>query len=102
MCLDPNHKPEMAIALTPFTALCGFRPLPQIASFLKSTSEFRALIPETIVAKFMDIAYSSTSTGPRPSRAPSRWRPIFSAFLDTNPINDHKLGVLNLSSPAIW
>jgi mannose-6-phosphate isomerase len=23
---DDNHKPEMVIALTPFTALCGFRP----------------------------------------------------------------------------
>ena len=23
--LDANHKPEMAIALTPFTALCGWR-----------------------------------------------------------------------------
>ncbi|KAF5337625.1 hypothetical protein D9611_015084 [Ephemerocybe angulata] len=24
---DPNHKPEMALALTDFEALCGFRPL---------------------------------------------------------------------------
>eukprot|EP00094_Tigriopus_californicus_P001368 TCALIF_01324-PA protein Name:"Similar to MPI Mannose-6-phosphate isomerase (Macaca fascicularis)" AED:0.15 eAED:0.15 QI:2/0/0/1/0.75/0.8/5/0/691 len=27
---DPNHKPEMAIALTPFQGLCGFRPLQEI------------------------------------------------------------------------
>ena len=27
---DSNHKPEMAIALTDFEGLCGFRPLSQI------------------------------------------------------------------------
>lgn len=32
---DDNHKPEMAIALTPFEALCGFRPKTEIAEFLK-------------------------------------------------------------------
>jgi mannose-6-phosphate isomerase len=26
---DDNHKPEMAIAITPFEGLCGFRPLPE-------------------------------------------------------------------------
>jgi mannose-6-phosphate isomerase len=31
---DGNHKPEMAIALTPFEMLCGFRSLDQIVEFL--------------------------------------------------------------------
>jgi len=31
---DPNHKPEMAIALTPFEMLCGFRSMDQIVEFL--------------------------------------------------------------------
>ncbi|CAC5413183.1 manA [Mytilus coruscus] len=30
---DPNHKPEMAIALTPFKAMCGFRPIKEVAKF---------------------------------------------------------------------
>jgi mannose-6-phosphate isomerase len=30
MYKDPNHKPEVAIALTPFLALCGFRPFREI------------------------------------------------------------------------
>ncbi|UYV72871.1 isomerase [Cordylochernes scorpioides] len=30
---DPNHKPEIAIALTHFRALCGFRPYEEIVSF---------------------------------------------------------------------
>jgi|MDSY01.1.fsa_nt_gb mannose-6-phosphate isomerase len=29
---DRNHKPEMAIALTPFEAMCGFRRLEEIVS----------------------------------------------------------------------
>ncbi|NXF26749.1 MPI isomerase, partial [Rhodinocichla rosea] len=33
---DANHKPEMAIALTPFEAMCGFRPVEEIVSFLQS------------------------------------------------------------------
>lgn len=36
MYKDPNHKPELAIALTPFEALCGFRPIDQIKEYLKS------------------------------------------------------------------
>ena len=33
---DPNHKPEMAIAVTRFEAMCGFRPMHEIALFLES------------------------------------------------------------------
>ena len=32
---DPNHKPELVSALTPFTALKGFRPLDEIARNLE-------------------------------------------------------------------
>lgn len=31
---DDNHKPELVYALTPFQAINGFRPLPEIASLL--------------------------------------------------------------------
>ncbi|KAJ8249256.1 hypothetical protein GJAV_G00232840 [Gymnothorax javanicus] len=41
---DSNHKPEMAIALTPFEGLCGFRPVEEIIGFLKSVPEFHALV----------------------------------------------------------
>lgn len=33
---DPNHKPELLVALTPFHAFCGFRPLDEIAELLRS------------------------------------------------------------------
>lgn len=33
---DANHKPEIAIALTSFQGLCGFRPVEEIVTFLTS------------------------------------------------------------------
>jgi mannose-6-phosphate isomerase len=45
MYKDPNHKPEMAIALTDdFEALCGFRPIYDIVSNLLDYPEFTDLI----------------------------------------------------------
>ncbi|XP_006163105.2 mannose-6-phosphate isomerase [Tupaia chinensis] len=41
---DANHKPEMAIALTPFQGLCGFRPVEEIVAFLKKVPEFQLLV----------------------------------------------------------
>ncbi|XP_059768734.1 mannose-6-phosphate isomerase isoform X1 [Balaenoptera ricei] len=41
---DANHKPEMAIALTPFQGLCGFRPVEEIVTFLTKVPEFQFLI----------------------------------------------------------
>lgn len=49
---DPNHKPELAIALTDFQALCGFRPYAEIAELLNESKELRALIGEEILQKF--------------------------------------------------
>lgn len=42
--LDPNHKPEMALALTPFEGLCGFRPVKETAAFIKSVPELKVVI----------------------------------------------------------
>jgi hypothetical protein len=43
---DPNHKPEMAIALTPFEAMCGFRRLEEISYLIKKHPEFAACISQ--------------------------------------------------------
>jgi mannose-6-phosphate isomerase len=37
---DPNHKPKMVIALIPFEALIGFRPLEEIAQTYPEFKEF--------------------------------------------------------------
>lgn len=52
IAVDANHKPEMALAVTPFTALCGFLPVEQIKKYLKSTPEFAALIPTSVREDF--------------------------------------------------
>lgn len=78
---DPNHKPEMALALTPFTALCGFLPLPQIAAFLSVVPEFSALVPPSILKPFQDIQSSSDPTDPS---AKSALKDVFSAVMTTN------------------
>ena len=49
----------MALAITPFQALCGFRPLPEIANFLNNTPELQALIPPSIINNFILISNSN-------------------------------------------
>ena len=75
---DANHKPEMALALTPFTAMCGFLPLPQIATYLTSTPEFAALIPPSISTKFLSAASSTDPTSPE---AKAALKDLFSALM---------------------
>ena len=73
---DPNHKPEMALAITPFTALCGFQPVEDIAKYLSSTPELAQLTSvtpaqltqstsadtkSTLRALFADVAGASDS-----------------------------------------
>ena len=52
---DPNHKPEMAIALSPFEAMCGFRPVSEIQSSLKEYPEFASMIGEDEKLRFQQV-----------------------------------------------
>jgi mannose-6-phosphate isomerase len=49
----------MTIALTPFLALCGFRPLHAIITALNSTPELISLIPTPILDRFISVASSN-------------------------------------------
>ncbi|EPY53747.1 mannose-6-phosphate isomerase [Schizosaccharomyces cryophilus OY26] len=49
---DDNHKPEMALALTEFQGLCGFRHGEQINSFLKNIPPFREFVGEEAALTF--------------------------------------------------
>ncbi|KAG8228285.1 hypothetical protein J437_LFUL006253 [Ladona fulva] len=51
---DPNHKPEIAIALTPFEALCGFRPAAEIKNFLENIVELRILVGQEVASQLMN------------------------------------------------
>eukprot|EP00730_Choanoeca_flexa_P010065 TRINITY_DN15087_c0_g1_i1.p1 TRINITY_DN15087_c0_g1~~TRINITY_DN15087_c0_g1_i1.p1 ORF type:complete len:414 (+),score=111.46 TRINITY_DN15087_c0_g1_i1:36-1277(+) len=41
---DANHKPEMALAITPFEGMCGFRQPEDIAQYLKTVPELKAVV----------------------------------------------------------
>ena len=41
---DPNHKPELAIAVSEFEGFCGFRPFSEIQTFVSSVPELQSLI----------------------------------------------------------
>ncbi|GAA5815451.1 hypothetical protein MFLAVUS_008961 [Mucor flavus] len=56
---DPNHKPEMALALTPFEALCGFRPLNEIAHHMEVYPELTELIGKDVADEFLQTVKST-------------------------------------------
>ncbi|MDR3173830.1 MAG: mannose-6-phosphate isomerase, class I, partial [Treponema sp.] len=57
---DDNHKPEIICALSPFTALCGFRPPPEIGSLL---SRFFANAPPSLQGGFAPLLAVLANTG---------------------------------------
>lgn len=56
---DANHKPEMAVALTPFEAMCGFRPAEEISNYLSSVPELRTLVGEETSSAFEEAVKSN-------------------------------------------
>lgn len=59
---DPNHKPELAIAITPFEALCGFRPVEEIKMFFQSVPELIAVVGANQVTQFLVSDEAGLST----------------------------------------
>lgn len=68
----------MALAITPFLAMCGFRPFPAIAAALRNTPELAALIPNSIAQSFLSFEDSHHPSGPAEKAA---LRDIFSAVM---------------------
>ncbi|KAF9226314.1 mannose-6-phosphate isomerase [Gyrodon lividus] len=46
---DPNHKPEMALALSQFHALCGFLPGFQVLAYLSLVPEFASMFSQDLI-----------------------------------------------------
>ena len=59
---DDNHKPEMALAITPFDGLCGFRPLKEISHFLDTVPSLKSLVGEDEANKFQDTVKGQETT----------------------------------------
>ncbi|KAF8889287.1 mannos-6-phosphate isomerase [Infundibulicybe gibba] len=90
---DDNHKPEMALALGPFRALCGFAPLPKVALHLNSTPEIKALIPPSILDTFISLSSSSDPTSPQ---AKAALRDVFSSVMtaDEETVKHHLISLV--------
>ncbi|XP_007478235.1 mannose-6-phosphate isomerase isoform X1 [Monodelphis domestica] len=75
---DGNHKPEMAIALTPFQALCGFRPVQEIVDFLQKVPELQFLIGSEAVEQLKQ------STGQDPKASSSALQVCFTKMMKSD------------------
>jgi len=51
---DDNHKPEIAIAITPFEALCGFRPASEILSYFHEVEELLFVVGQKAVDELIN------------------------------------------------
>eukprot|EP01119_Soliformovum_irregulare_P005376 TRINITY_DN17143_c0_g1_i1.p1 TRINITY_DN17143_c0_g1~~TRINITY_DN17143_c0_g1_i1.p1 ORF type:complete len:404 (+),score=137.88 TRINITY_DN17143_c0_g1_i1:126-1214(+) len=58
---DPNHKPEMAMALSQMEALCQFRKIEEIQEFLSNYEEFRNLVGEAAAKQLLAVKPDSES-----------------------------------------
>ena len=58
---DPSHKPEMAIALTEFEMLCGFRPIEQIEEFFKDVPVLKGIGFKDLKTSFTALMNSDPS-----------------------------------------
>lgn len=85
---DSNHKPEMAIALTPFEAMCGFRRLEEIAFLIKKHPEFaNCLSQEAKLAVFLAQDDTTSQT--------EALHKLFSSFMKCDPeISERNLKLL--------
>ncbi len=84
---DANHKPEMALALTPFRALCGWRPLPEVEAHIKATPELESLISPLVRRRFALLPDTSPTpspfvgTGPAIAEAKQGLQDIFTCIM---------------------
>ncbi|GAB5590532.1 Mannose-6-phosphate isomerase [Umbelopsis nana] len=81
---DPNHKPEMAIAITPFEALCGFRPLEEIAENLQQYPEFSNVVGHGVASTFISIVKQTGASNDESSVAQNKaaLKTLFSALMN--------------------
>ena len=79
---DDNHKPEMAIALTPFEAMCGFRRLEEISLLIKKHPEFAACISQE--AKLAVFLASDTQS------QKDAMQLLFSSFMNCDEETSHE------------
>ncbi|TPX06713.1 uncharacterized protein E0L32_002209 [Thyridium curvatum] len=80
---DDNHKPEMAIAITPFEGLCGFRPLAEIAYFLTNVPALRQLVSDAEADEFISAVkgHETDDSAETTTRNKKALQKVFKALL---------------------
>ncbi|KAJ3089880.1 Mannose-6-phosphate isomerase [Quaeritorhiza haematococci] len=83
---DPNHKPEMAVALTPFEAFIGFRPLEEIKKNIQEYPEFRDLVGATVADAFVaQVDKSHADSSPEAVAANKKaLKALFQALMESS------------------
>ncbi|KAI0537274.1 mannose-6-phosphate isomerase [Xylaria digitata] len=82
---DDNHKPEMAIAITDFEGLCGFRPLGEIAHFLASVPALRQLVGDDVSKSFIATVRGQETDDSSKEQNKRALRSAFSALMQSSP-----------------
>ena len=91
---DPHHKPELACAVTPFEALCAFRPMGQIAQHAREYPELRALMGQQLTERLQKVAgklaeddtgAGSGAAGESASERKALLRDVFAALMTPSP-----------------
>ncbi|XP_062198344.1 mannose-6-phosphate isomerase 1-like [Phragmites australis] len=62
---DANHKPEMAVAVTEFHALCGFSDIQELKEVLRTVPEVRGLVGQEEAGKLMTVKEQDGGIGVR-------------------------------------
>lgn len=74
----------MAVALTPFSGFCGFRPPSEIAAFLVAVPEFAVLLGSSLVSSFQSRFSHENGTNVAPESTKQGLKEIFSALMNAD------------------
>lgn len=77
---DSNHKPEMALALTEFEALCGFVSTQELKDVLQTVPEIESILGEAGAQALMDVELHKQIDSPEKN-------PLRSAFTQLMALN---------------
>ncbi|KAJ1967831.1 Mannose-6-phosphate isomerase [Dispira parvispora] len=82
---DPNHKPEMALALTPFEALCGFRDPAAIVAFCRTLPPLAQLLGTDVVQALEEAVSAQGGTNPAEGNLKAALRALFERLMKSSP-----------------
>ena len=107
---DDNHKPEMATAITPFEALCGFRPHEQVAWYVSNVPQLKQVVGEAVVAQYVQAVQSGSVDDKKKglkevfralmTAKEDTFKPALHSLLSNLPTNDPYAAASNSSSSS--